>query len=219
MNSVAIASLLCLLGLAARHDVHQHPYYRRQDDSTTTIKATSTQHVVVTISEPETATPASTSSPSSTRDASAQPTTDCSALMAQVTASPTLQPALANYSTSYYETHARTAAEPERDCGWITDLPGDFRVRVVEWWWRDFTEWRFNNSAPVEHPDGGEMWTTSSRARRRIQTASRVLRSIMTTSWAWVLLAGRTSRTMKMAMAMAMRRVMLYLQFPEILVS
>lgn len=65
---------------------------------------------------------------------------------------PTPPPGLTSFSSSYYETHTRTASEPEGDCAWVTDIPETFHGEIYDYW-AEVEDWRLHDFDPVQEAD------------------------------------------------------------------
>ena len=56
---------------------------------------------------------------------------------------PTPPPGLSTFSSSFYETHTRTADDPTRECGWIAEIPESFNSAIYDYW-NETDTWRYD---------------------------------------------------------------------------
>ena len=65
---------------------------------------------------------------------------------------PTPPPELSTFSSSFYETHTRTADDPARECGWIAEIPSSFNSAIYDY--RNETDaWRFDRFDRTQEAD------------------------------------------------------------------
>ncbi|MBE3042692.1 hypothetical protein IMZ48_08985 [Candidatus Bathyarchaeota archaeon] len=65
---------------------------------------------------------------------------------------PTPPPELNTFSSSFYETHTRTADDPARECDWIAEIPSSFNSAIYDYW-NETDEWRFDRFDRIQEAD------------------------------------------------------------------
>ena len=98
-------------------------------------------------------TPSSTSSLSATPTGSIHPSSICASEIEKVKDTlPTQPPEFSAFSSSYYDTHPRTAEDPLWDCAWISEIPKDYDDLAFDYW-NETYEWFYHTFDPVQERD------------------------------------------------------------------